>query len=516
LSINDKLKSFFISLERVIKPKSPLNSAKYDPRQALTDLQTHLDGLYKSGAYQGSNSLSSEDYIVQSDPYTNAAKIQFEENARCEPMTRAALQKKNDFLFGKGIHTVLDTMYDDFVTTELKSEAVSKIMSKQEYIKAKKVVDKVLKRCNARYWFKTATHNAKTYGRSALLKEYIDSPDEHPTSLCLLYSQLLGNVYNDKKNPGKISYIEYNTNQNSDYNNKIFYEPDDLVYFTNFDVGLTANSLGFGLSEIESIKDIGETNRVINEEDNKEFARSLWAGNVIFKLPNLHNATEVETLLTNYDPGKPVAITSDITAEPIERPHDLQAVTELNIQNDRRELRAVQMPQPLFFEDVTNRATVKFILQAYKETSVEQERIWLKDIIEPQFIYPIWAKELAYDEATMADLDAKLTLEFEEYNFDSFPEKVEAWLPIVQAGYISIERFLEKIGYPELSEEYKKNKQELLKQRLETSPQTGFGNPMFQKGFGSNKTNIKNDPTEKLGKQSDKQQAGDLADTQNE
>jgi hypothetical protein len=487
LTVNDKLSTYIVSLFKgARKASSPLNK-EYNPKQAISDLQKHLDSLYKSGAYSGR--LSSEDYIVQKDPYTSAAKIQFEENARAEPMTRAALQKKMDYLFGKGIRTVLDTMYDDFDTTEAKSEAISAIMSKKEYLDAKKVVDKVNKRCNTRHWFKAAGLNAKVYGRSALLKEYVDSKDGHPTSVCLLYSRLLGNIYCDKNNPSKISYIEYNTNENSTYNNKIYYEPEDLVYFDNWNVGLSPNTLGYGYSEIETIKDIGETNRVINEEDNKEFARSLWAGNILFKLPNLKNATEVENLLTNYDPGKAVAITSDITAEQLERPNDLQAVTELNIQNDRRELRAVQMPQPLFFEDVTNRATVQFILQAYKETSVEQERIWIKDIIEPQWIYPIWAKELGYEEEQMAELDAKLTVEFEEYNFDTFSQKIEAWLPLVQAGYISIERFLEKIGYPELAEEYKKNAKEIQKQRIEAAESLGFGNPLFNKA----KTTVKDD-----------------------
>ena len=489
MTVNDKLSTYIVSLFKgARKASSPLNTA-YNPEKAISDLKKHLDSLYKSGAYAGTKSLSSEDYIVQKDPYTSTAKIQFEENARAEPMTRSALRKQANYTWAKGIKTVLDTMDDDFETTQLKSEAVSKIMTKQEYLNAKKVVDKVNKRCNVRFWFKAASINAKTYGRSALLKEYVDSPDDHPSSVCLLYSKLLGNVYNDKNNPSKMAYIEYNTNEDNKYNNKIYYEPEDLVYFTNFDIGLSPNSLGYGYSELEPIKDIGETNRVINEEDNKEFARSLWAGNLLFKLPNMKNATEVENLLSNFDPGKPVAITSDITTEQLERPNDLQAVTELNIQNDRRILRSTEVPTPTFFEDITNRATVQFILHAYKETHVEQERIWLKDIIEPQWIYPIWAKELGYEPEQMEELDAKLTLEFVEYNFDTFSQKIEAWLPLVQAGYISIERFLEEIGYPQLAEEYKKNKKELQQQRIEAAESLGFGNPLFNKA----KTSIKDD-----------------------
>ena len=477
------------------KPKSL--SSQYDPNQALQNLKAYFDSIknsdiYKSGAYVGSKSLSAEDYIVQMDPYSSAAKIQFEENARAEPMTRSALRKNMNYLFAKGVKTVLDTMYDDFDTTEKKSEAIQSIVSKQEYINAKKVVDKVNKRCNVRHYFKLAAFNAKVYGRSALLKEYIDSPDGHPTSVYPLNSKLMGNIYCDKRNPGKIAYLEYNTNQNSNYNNKIYYEPADIVYFTNFDYGISPNTLYYGLSEIEPIKDIGETNRVINEEDNKEFARGLWADHLIFKLPNLHNSTEVQNLLDNWEPGKTTAITSDISVEKVDRPQGLKDMTDLNIQNDRRILRATETPTPTFFEDVTNRATVQFVLHAHKETFVEQERIWIKDIIEPQWIYPIWAKELGYDEAEMAELDAKLTLEFIEYNFDTFEQKVNVWLPIVQAGYITIERFLEEIGYPQLAEEFKRNQREIQKQRIENAESMGFGNPAFSR-FGQR--SVKKDET---------------------
>ncbi len=499
MSVNDKLKSFVYSLKLLKSarhPNSPLNTEEYNPTEALNNLQSHLTTVLKSGAYSGPNSLSSQDYIVQKNPYSAHHLIQFEENARAEPMTQRALHRQNDFLFGHGIKTVLDTMDDDFDTTEAKSEAVSAIMSKQEYLNAKKVVDKVNRRVNFRQKARAAVYNCKVYGRSALLKEYIDSKDEHPTSLYIMNSKLLGNVYCDKSDPGHIAYVEYNSNEVSKYNDKIYYEPEDIIYFTNFDYHVSPNTLYYGLSDLEPIKDIGETNRVINEEDNKEFARGLWAGNILFKLPNLHNSTEVENLLSHYDPGKPVAITSDITAEPLQMPTNLDQVTDLNIQNDRRILRSTGTPTTAFFEEITNRATVQFILHAFKETHVEQQRVWFKDIVEPQWIYPIWAKELGYEPEAMEELDAKLTIEFMEYNFDTFEQKVNVWLPIAQAGYISIERFLEEIGYPQLAEEYKKNKKELMQQRKEQMEAQGFGNPLFNK---FKMQGPKDDPTEDQG-----------------
>jgi hypothetical protein len=224
LSVNDKLTTYIISLFKgARKATSPLNKS-YEPEKALEGLQSYFNSLYKSGVYQGTE-LDAKDFIVQKNPYTSTNLIQFEENARAEPMTRSALRKNMNYLFAKGIKTVLDTMYDDFETTEKKSEAVSSIMSKQEYINAKKVVDKVNKRCNVRHYFKVAAFNAKVYGRSALLKEYIGSQDGHPTSVYPLNSKLMGDVYCNKNEPGKIAYLQYNSNEQDKYNNKIYYQP---------------------------------------------------------------------------------------------------------------------------------------------------------------------------------------------------------------------------------------------------------------------------------------------------
>ena len=68
--------------------------------------------------------------------------------------------------------------------------------------------------------------------------------------------------------------------------------------------------------------------------------------------------------------------------------------------------------------------------------------MWLKDIVQAQWIVPLWAKALNMEEDEVYDLDAKLTAEFIDYNFDTFSENVDAWLPLVQSGYISVQDFL--------------------------------------------------------------------------
>src|SRR5687767_3164983 len=95
----------FVKTDR--KPSSPLNSSQYNPTEALTNLQNHLNVL-KSAKYGGIQSLDSQDYIVQKDPYNNIHKVQFEEAVRADGIVQRALHRKADFVFAKGVKTVLD------------------------------------------------------------------------------------------------------------------------------------------------------------------------------------------------------------------------------------------------------------------------------------------------------------------------------------------------------------------------------------------------------------------------
>ena len=78
-----------------------------------------------------------DNYYVNKDPYTTSNKIQFEEAFRADGIVRSALLRKADFVFAKGIKTVLDTMDDDFTDYTEKQNALSGIISKKEYKDAK-------------------------------------------------------------------------------------------------------------------------------------------------------------------------------------------------------------------------------------------------------------------------------------------------------------------------------------------------------------------------------------------
>ncbi len=238
----------------------------------------------------------------------------------------------------------------------------------------------------------------------------------------------------------------------------------------------------------------------------------MWASIVIFSVPDIHNEAEVANLLDAWQPGAPMAISSEITATPLQIAHELNDLIELRTQQDKRILRNMGVPSfALGFETDANRATAQFVLHAWKESFVDQERMWLKDIVQAQWIVPLWAKALNMDINEVYDLDAKLTAEFIDYNFDTFSENVDAWLPLVQNGYVSVQDFLDKIGQPELAEKYKELKKELSKTGF--MPQMGMQpKPFGMPGFGRS-TGVKNDETENFGRKSSDNKAESTAES---
>lgn len=436
------------------KPKSPLNE-EYHPKNALKDIKTYFNTQVKSGAIDDIPYL--DNLVVQKDPHTNTAKIQFEEALRADGIVIRSLERKTDYVMARGTTCAIMPTYDDYDDEEAKRKEIDRLRKKSKYKEAKKKVYKANQRLNIDFFIRASYINAKGYGRSAILKDG-DYGDGTPQYLTILYPRLLGNVYIDN-NTKQIKYVEYNTDSTKSENKKYFYEPEDLIYFTNRDIGISSNTIGYGYSEIEPIKDVSETSRFYDEAALKENAQAGFAGYPILKFPNLNNKAEIEEILNSLEPARPTAINNDVTIDKFEIDPKTAEIIEARNQNDRRILRADGMPSfTLGFEDVTNRATVSWIMNAWKESFIEQERKWIKRIIERDWLTPLWAKALGRDIEDIYEEEAMITLEFIEYDFDPKTLKIATWLPVWQEGLISNVQFFEKSGETDLALQQKEVK----------------------------------------------------------
>jgi hypothetical protein len=429
--------------------------------KAQKDVSKWYNRMNRRAIKSGSmNSIDTGYFIIQSNPYTTTALTQFEEAARADGIVSRSGERKADYVFAKGIRCVLEPTYDDFDDDKARADEMKRINDIPKYEEAKKKLYKLNKKIQFDFFCRAAYINSGIYGRSALLKE--DNTDDGlPKYLQILASRLLGNVFLDP-NSKQIAAVEYNDSTGTGASlkkTKLFYEPKDLIYFTRRDYNITANTKGYGLSDIEPVKDISETNRVYDEEDLKEIARMLWAGFVLFKFPSLNDQNQIQQFLDELEPARPTAISTDVVADVINVAHDMEQIVEARNQNDRRILRSHGLPSfALGFEDVTNRATAQWILNAWKESFIEQERIWMAGIVEPQWLYYLWAKLLNIDEDAIWDEDAVPSLSFYEYDFETRGQKISAWLPVYQLGIINNIEFFEKIGDKEMAAKTKELK----------------------------------------------------------
>jgi hypothetical protein len=408
--------------------------------------------------------LGAGSYSVLRDPYTFAMKIRFEEAYRTDPVIRAAINKKTAFVLGKKLNTIFD-LVDSFLAPAEERAAMNILMTDQEYTNAKRVIDRVNRKVNFQQKLKAAFIQAKVYGRSALLVEA--PPDGLPVNIKVLSSKLLGQVRIDEKS-WQLQQVQYNTNSrglNDPYN---FLEADDIIYFTNCDYHVSPYTIFYGLSDIEPVAHISETNRILNEEDFKEMNYSQWSGFGLLKIPTIRNAAEISSFLNNFKPGRWTAISQDITAEVHEMQKDLASMLTERNENEKLILRQLAVPAAILgFEDIQNFATLQEVLSAWKESEIEEQRSWINSIVEPQWFDKLMCQILNIDDAD--ELKAKIMFAFEDIALENLKDKSLAVIPLYEAGILPADRVLEYLGFDDVADQVKmmQSKKDKINQQLQ-------------------------------------------------
>lgn len=394
--------------------------------------------------------LGAGSYAVLRDPYTFAMKVRFEEAYRTDPVIRAAINKKTAFVLGKALTTTFD-LVDSFISPAEGRAALNILMTDQEYTNAKRIIDRVNRKVNFQQKLKAAFIQAKVYGRSALLVEA--PPNGLPVNVKVLSSKLLGQVRIDEKS-WQLQQVQYNTNSrglNDPYN---FLQANDIIYFTNCDYHVSPYTIFYGLSDIEPVAHISETNRILNEEDFKELNYSAWSGFGLLKIPTIRNSAEVNSFLQNFKPGRWTAISQDITAEVVEIQKDLASLLTERNENEKLILRQLAVPAAILgFEDIQNFATLQEVMSAWKESEIEEQRGWINSIVEPQWFDKLMCQILSIDDPD--ELKAKIMFAFEDIALENLKDKSVAVIPLYEAGILPADRVLEYLGFDDVADQIK-------------------------------------------------------------
>jgi len=422
-------------------------------------------------------------FSVLRDPYTAPMKIRFEEAWRMDPVVRSAINRKVSFVLGREFKTIID-MVDTFPNKTEYRAALNGIMSNQEYKNARRVVDRLNRKVEFQLKLKAAVIQSKVYGRSALLIDgpLRDSETGEPVGIPktgldmdlvrlidvkILNGKLLGQV-RINENTWQVQAVLYNTTQRGLNDPLNVIKADRMIYFTNLNYHVSPQTIHYGYSDIEPIQHISETNRIMNEQDFKEINFTMWAGFGLIKVPGTRNVTDVEQFLANFKGGRWSVISQDIQVEVHQLTNDLKTLIQERRENEQLILRSLNVPAMILgFEDIQNYATAQQVLQAWKESVVEEERNHLNLIVGPQWLDKAFASALNIEDAW--ELIAEMKLAFEDVAFENLKDKALAYLPIYEAGLIPDEKVLEIFGLDDVIDQLAELKKQQAKQQAEAA-----------------------------------------------
>jgi len=438
-----------------------------------------------------------------------------------DPVVRSAINRKVSFVLGREFKTVLDTV-DTFPNKTEYRAALNAIMSDQEYKNARRVVDRLNRKVNFQLALKAAVIQSKVYGRSALL---IDGPLTDPEThepigipktgldedlirlidVKILNGKLLGQV-RINENTWQVQAVLYNTTQRGLNDPQNYIKADRMIYFTNLNYHISPQTIHYGYSDVEPIQHISETNRIMNEQDLKEINFTMWAGFGLIKVPGTRNVTDVEQFLANFKGGRWSVISQDVQVEVHQLTNDLKTLIQERRENEQLILRSLNVPAMILgFEDIQNYATAQQVLQAWKESVVEEERTHINLTIGAQWLNKAFASALNYEDPW--ELDARMKLAFEDVAFENLKDKALAYLPIYEAGLIPDEKLLEIFGLDDVIDQLAELKKQQAKQQAEARK---AAQEMMDKQQQQQQQQQGQQPEQKQQQQQQQQQTGDV------
>ena len=389
-------------------------------------------------------------YVAQSqaDPYTAGLKYMMLDSLLNDGNAGRAIAILRAFTLGQQVKPKLMSRFDEdedvdeegSTTFNGKTVKNADILKICKYIENREDVDFRLK-------LKGLMKQAYGFGRAALGIEYGDieidgqTYEGMPIGLKPLSSMFLGYVEIDPKT-WKVKSVVYSS---LDMNMKEPLQAKDMIYLTYDDDNTQANSIGYGTSLLLSSIHLSESIRLAQERDIKEIFYSLWAGNVEIKA-NTRNTAVTTAIASAYQPGKPFVHNQDLEITEHKIEHDLDkliaAMKEISVMIARN----IGIPSPLMnHEQITNRATLDLVVQAWEESSLRDHREWLRDCIEDQWYDRILMALFETDDVSNCPI--KVTLDFVPITFLSLAEKLPIIKDMQATGLFTKERILRTNGF---------------------------------------------------------------------
>jgi hypothetical protein len=316
------------------------------------------------------------------DPYAEKDKWRWHDGFRTNGAAQACLVVRSEFTLGaEYTDTALDTN-KFFSRNEREAEAadVERINKVPLYKWFKKMCDKFDRDLKFNYWAQGGLIQKWEYGRSAIIVQ--DDPKTGlPVALKLLNSMRLGRIFVDilTWEVKAVEYVDYEPPEN-------IILAENMIYLVNKNFHISPGTLHFGLSDYEPIRDVLESDVLIESIDIKEINKRLWAAMILIKVFS-EDQEAVTKLKTALKTGKSVFATIDYEAQQIKIEHDLPALLDERKENRDKIFNDLQVPKVVGFggSDAGSKSEASIVAHGWNSGPLAKQKLLVRGDFEEQY-----------------------------------------------------------------------------------------------------------------------------------
>jgi len=295
------------------------------------------------------------------------------------------------------------------------------------------------------------------FGRSVMGIEREVRTDEWP-----IYGQPIAlknlnsiRIVDVKINPKTYGFDGYYYDFGVSGQSRVFLPSKDLIPLWFDDNNLYDNTMFSGISPIWPLINITQTDIIINDEDLPESAKQMWA-KTGFVYTGTGKASVTNRFKDQFEAGTILFHNQEkLKAELLDLGRDIRELTGTRKENAMYILQALNFPLFFMFEDVPNHATAQESLAAFKAGTLKRYRTWIKNTLEKYWYDPIMADHLGLPIESVLEQKYKINATFEDITFDTFKDKSDSIIALLNAGIIDTEKALKELGYEDMLERLK-------------------------------------------------------------
>ncbi len=416
----------------------------------------------KGGLSKSSFQSASREYVdaveklqTFTNPTYTDIELEYFEDAWANSVAGSVVDKKNEFVMGRGVKPTFELVDDHGMTEEAKTTALKK---HDEILQELIQFDR---RLGFNQKLFDAVIMAKVFGRCILTWEQSGNGIARPKALKVIHPRDTGRVFIDQDDWSVDHVITFNPSAEI--------SKQEMVYLVNKPDSPIRKTIQYGVSDLQRVVGAARAWRRIIEFDMPEITTSMWAGYGMFLVKKMGRSgadtdADLNAILDSLKPGAFNAVAvdqlDDVKFEKLDLDPKVAELVQLASFYERIIIGNGGLPSALLGrEEDQNRATLIGKIRFFIEGPVEADREWISKIIGPQW-YERNLIALGHEDILK---EVRVKPEFE-------PIFIENWMDMIEAVTrlrdlfpgLPDEKLLELLKLEEFENDLKERGKEML------------------------------------------------------